>query len=237
RVILDSEIKDSLSGSAPFKQFLEQAVFIDAQSTKKVTVDDDLFGTPREKTKKGIPITLEILDVPETAVTEQLVMHGYFAEVLDMILSPMARVGQEPLGSMGHDAPLACLSRLPLSSFYYMQQLFAEATNPAIDPLREAIVMSLECPIGPQLISCDEGYTVNGVSATGAVAEAPIFAAGDCRRGASLIVTALAEGRDVAAVIDRLVFLAVIHKVAGTISACRSEVHHRCSGVLVVALS
>ncbi|KAF4736649.1 hypothetical protein FOZ63_025963, partial [Perkinsus olseni] len=157
RVILDSEIKDSLSGSAPFKQFLEQAVFIDAQSTKKVTVDDDLFGTPREKTKKGIPITLEILDVPETAVTEQLVMHGYFAEVLDMILSPMARVGQEPLGSMGHDAPLACLSRLPLSSFYYMQQLFAEATNPAIDPLREAIVMSLECPIGPQLISCDEG--------------------------------------------------------------------------------
>lgn len=57
---------------------------------------------------------------------------------------------------MGHDAPLACLSRLPLSSFYYMQQLFAEATNPAIDPLRESIVMSLECPIGPQLLSCDE---------------------------------------------------------------------------------
>ncbi|KAF4732852.1 hypothetical protein FOZ62_000185, partial [Perkinsus olseni] len=162
RVILDSEIKDSLSGSAPFKQFLEQAVFIDAQSTKKVTVDDDLFGSPRGKAKKGIPITLDILDVPETAVTEQLVMHGYFAEMLDMILSPMARVGQEPLGSMGHDAPLACLSRLPLSSFYYMQQLFAEATNPAIDPLREAIVMSLECPIGPQLMSCDEGCSAAG---------------------------------------------------------------------------
>ncbi|EEQ99949.1 conserved hypothetical protein, partial [Perkinsus marinus ATCC 50983] len=150
RVVLDSEIKDTFSRIAPFKNFLQQAVFIDAESTKRITVDD--YGSKG----KGIPITLEVLDIAEVAVTEQLVMHGYVAEMLDMILGPMARVGQEPLGSMGHDAPLACLSRLPLSSFYYMQQLFAEATNPAIDPLRESIVMSLECPIGPQLLSCDE---------------------------------------------------------------------------------
>ena len=51
---------------------------------------------------------------------------------------------------MGNDCPLACLSRLPRSPFDYFYQLFAQATNPAIDPLREANVMSLECPIGPE---------------------------------------------------------------------------------------
>ncbi|CAD7926607.1 unnamed protein product [Amoebophrya sp. A120] len=79
-----------------------------------------------------------------------LTLFGYTHEKVEMILGPMALSGAEALGSMGNDAPLACLSRLPRSPFDYFYQLFAQATNPAIDPLREANVMSLECPIGPE---------------------------------------------------------------------------------------
>jgi glutamate synthase (NADPH/NADH) len=79
-----------------------------------------------------------------------LTLFGYTSEKVDMILNPMAQSAVEALGSMGNDAPLACLSRLPRNPFDYFYQLFAQATNPAIDPIREANVMSLECPIGPE---------------------------------------------------------------------------------------
>eukprot|EP00396_MALV-II-16_sp_LP-1_P000072 gene72-341_t len=79
-----------------------------------------------------------------------LTLFGYTHEKVEMILRPMAQSSNEPLGSMGNDAPLACLSRLPRAPFDYFYQMFAQATNPAIDPIREANVMSLECPIGPE---------------------------------------------------------------------------------------
>ncbi|CAD7949220.1 unnamed protein product [Amoebophrya sp. A25] len=79
-----------------------------------------------------------------------LTLFGFSHEKVEMILAPMALTGSEPLGSMGNDAPLACLSRLPRSPFDYFYQLFAQATNPAIDPIREANVMTLECPIGSE---------------------------------------------------------------------------------------
>jgi glutamate synthase domain-containing protein 2/glutamate synthase domain-containing protein 3 len=68
---------------------------------------------------------------------------GYTSEELKMILIPMAVHGQEPVGSMGNDAPLAVLSDRPKLLFNYFKQLFAQVTNPAIDPLREGLVMSL----------------------------------------------------------------------------------------------
>ena len=63
---------------------------------------------------------------------------------------PMAVSGAEPLGSMGNDAALAAVSNRPKQAFEYFKQLFAQVTNPAIDPFREAVVTSLKCFIGPE---------------------------------------------------------------------------------------
>lgn len=67
-----------------------------------------------------------------------------------MLLLPMAKNATEPLGSMGNDAPLAVLSDQAKLSFEYFKQLFAQVTNPPIDPIREAVVTSTECMIGPE---------------------------------------------------------------------------------------
>jgi len=77
-------------------------------------------------------------------------LFGYTEEQLNMILNPMASRGQEPVGSMGNDAALAVLSRRPQQLFDYFKQLFAQVTNPAIDPLREELVMSLMSFVGRQ---------------------------------------------------------------------------------------
>ena len=73
---------------------------------------------------------------------------GYTAEELKMILAPMAAGGEEPVGSMGNDTPLAVLSDEPQLLFKYFKQLFAQVTNPAIDPIREQLVMSLGVLLG-----------------------------------------------------------------------------------------
>ena len=66
-------------------------------------------------------------------------------------MGPMAKSGAEPLGSMGNDAALAALSRRNRLPFEYFKQLFAQVTNPAIDPFREAVVTSLRCFVGPEV--------------------------------------------------------------------------------------
>jgi len=81
---------------------------------------------------------------------------GYTDEELRMIVSPMASRGQEPVGSMGNDAALAVLSNRPQSLFAYFKQLFAQVTNPAIDPLREELVMSLMSFVGRKRNLLDE---------------------------------------------------------------------------------
>ena len=86
---------------------------------------------------------------PETVLTRQRAF-GYSDEDLKMILAPMATNGEEPIGSMGVDTPLACLSDRPQSLFHYFKQLFAQVTNPAIDPIREELVMSLTSYIGTE---------------------------------------------------------------------------------------
>ncbi len=75
-------------------------------------------------------------------------LFGYAREDLSMILSPMASTGKEPVGSMGNDAALPVLSSRGQSFFNYFQQLFAQVTNPPIDPIREELVMSLTTYIG-----------------------------------------------------------------------------------------
>ena len=75
---------------------------------------------------------------------------GFTREALDMILLPMIGTGSEALGSMGNDAPLAVMSEIPKLTFEYFKQMFAQVTNPPIDPIREEVVTSLECMVGPE---------------------------------------------------------------------------------------
>uniref|UniRef100_A0A0R3WMW1 Glutamate synthase n=1 Tax=Hydatigena taeniaeformis TaxID=6205 RepID=A0A0R3WMW1_HYDTA len=80
----------------------------------------------------------------------RLALFGFTPENLSMLLLPMLVNQKEALGSMGNDTPLACLSEHDPLIYEYFKQLFAQVTNPPIDPLRERIVMSLACPIGPE---------------------------------------------------------------------------------------
>jgi len=83
---------------------------------------------------------------------------GYTTETIQFMLLPMLRVQKDPIGSMGNDAALACLSDKPRLVYDYFKQLFAQVTNPPIDSIREEIVMSLECYIGTEgnLLATDE---------------------------------------------------------------------------------
>jgi len=84
------------------------------------------------------------------ALKQKQAAFGYTEEEIRMIVSPMASHGQEPVGSMGNDAALAVLSSRPQLLFHYFKQIFAQVTNPPIDPLREELVMSLMSFVGRQ---------------------------------------------------------------------------------------
>ncbi len=88
--------------------------------------------------------------IDRRTVAQRLRAFGYHREELLMVLGPMAQNGQEPVGSMGNDTPLAVLSNRPRLLFDYFKQLFAQVTNPPIDPLREGLVMSLMSFTGKQ---------------------------------------------------------------------------------------
>ena len=118
-IIPDEEIKQSLINRQPYDQWLKEN-----QSTL-----DDLPDPPRWH-----PTEFE-------SILQRQRSFGYSREELQMILAPMAAQGQEPIGSMGTDTPLACLSDKPQLLFNYFKQLFAQVTNPSIDPIREELVM------------------------------------------------------------------------------------------------
>eukprot|EP00501_MAST-03F_sp_TOSAG23-6_P000775 GSMAST32.ASY1.ANO1.805.1 assembled CDS len=122
----DEEIKRTVTSQFPYPEWC----------TKSITVDDVVANKPP-------------LSVPIPVSHPRLSAFGYTQEHLDLILPPMCMTGKEGLGSMGNDAPLACLSKSPKLLFEYFKQHFAQVTNPPIDPFREASVMTLRTPIGP----------------------------------------------------------------------------------------
>jgi glutamate synthase (NADPH) large chain len=75
---------------------------------------------------------------------------GYTTETMQFMLLPMVAELRDPVGSMGNDSALACLSDKPRMLYDYFKQLFAQVTNPPIDSIREEVIMSLECYIGPE---------------------------------------------------------------------------------------
>ena len=127
RIIDDREVKDQLANARPYKQWIEHI---------RIRLDDLPVGRV------------------EPPAGEQLVQRqrafGYTLEDLKFQLLPMAHDGQEAIGSMGNDAALAVLSEQNKSLYQYFRQLFAQVTNPAIDPIREQLVMSLVSFIGPK---------------------------------------------------------------------------------------
>src|SRR5271154_263008 len=128
RIVPDKEIKQRLASRQPYAQWLKD---------NQITID-----------QLPAPSRMHHPDA-ETLLRRQRAF-GYSDEVLRMILGPMASKGEEPVGSMGTDTPLACLSDRPRSLFNYFKQLFAQVTNPPIDPIREEIVMSLISYIGAE---------------------------------------------------------------------------------------
>ncbi|HVS29290.1 MAG TPA: glutamate synthase large subunit [Solirubrobacteraceae bacterium] len=127
RIVEDSEIKHEIARLKPYREWYEQQV---------VHFDDLPERAPR------VPRT-------EPLRSRQLAF-GYSQEDLRVLLGPMARTGAEPTGSMGNDLALAVLSEQAPPLFAYFKQLFAQVTNPPIDPIRESIVMSLSTGIGAE---------------------------------------------------------------------------------------
>jgi len=84
---------------------------------------------------------------------------GYTAETMKFMLVPLVEQLRDPVGSMGNDSAIACLSDKPRMIYDYFKQLFAQVTNPAIDSIREEVIMSLECYIGPEQKSSIAGRT------------------------------------------------------------------------------
>ncbi|OQV00640.1 hypothetical protein CLAIMM_06111 [Cladophialophora immunda] len=143
RIIDDAELKATVANRQPFQQWLNKSLMKMPQVYEAISKELDLSYKLTESTIQEDP---------------RLRAFGYSFEQVSLLLGPMAADSKEALGSMGNDAPLACLAQQPRLLYEYFRQLFAQVTNPPIDPIREAIVMSLECYVGPQgnLLEMDE---------------------------------------------------------------------------------
>ena len=136
RIVDDKELKDSLASAKPYAEWIERI---------RVRLDE-------VETEKTAPLKSSV------ALLDRQQAFGYTQEDLKFIMEPMAAAGEEPIGSMGNDSPLAVLSSKNKTLYNYFKQLFAQVTNPAIDPIREDLVMSLVSFIGPKpnLLGIDE---------------------------------------------------------------------------------
>ncbi|MBW9334382.1 glutamate synthase subunit alpha [Herbaspirillum sp. RU 5E] len=127
RIIDDKELKDTYANAKPYKQWINSV---------RVKLDE-LKEEPRQPSS-----SLKLLDLQQ--------VFGYTQEDVKFLMAPMASGGEEAIGSMGNDSPLAVMSNKNKPLYNYFRQLFAQVTNPPIDPIREALVMSLVSFIGPK---------------------------------------------------------------------------------------
>jgi glutamate synthase (NADPH) large chain len=134
RIIEDDEIKDQLAGAAPYGEWLHAGL---------VKLSD-------------LPAREHIV-YPHSSVLRRQRAFGYTEEELRILVTPMAKLGAEPLGSMGTDTPIAILSDRPRLLFDYFSQLFAQVTNPPLDAIREELVTSLGGSLGGEHNLLDPG--------------------------------------------------------------------------------
>ena len=130
RIIDDAEIKLQLANSRPYRQWIE-----------RLQIKLESLPAPRQA---AVPTQSPV------ALLDRQQAFGWTQEDYKFILEPMASTGEEVIGSMGNDAPLAVLSDRAKPFYNYFRQLFAQVTNPPIDPIREQMVMSLVSFIGPK---------------------------------------------------------------------------------------
>ena len=128
RLVPDTEIKETFAKLKPYKDWLKQ---------ERLTLSD------LKSPMKGHGFH------PETLLP-RMQAFGYTIETMQFMLLPMINTQVDPIGSMGNDSALACLSDQPRLVYDYFKQLFAQVTNPAIDSIREDVIMSLECYVGPE---------------------------------------------------------------------------------------
>jgi len=135
RIISDDEVKQQVSSAKPYGQWIVK---------NKIEL-------------KNLPVpTASIAQPPLTELRKIQKAFGYTSEDLNLVLAGMVGTSKEPLGAMGTDTPLAVLSDRPQQLSHYFKQLFAQVTNPPIDPIREELVMSLRGYIGKSLNLLDE---------------------------------------------------------------------------------
>lgn len=137
-IYYDGELKDRLATAHPYRQWL---------SANRIELD-------MLKSGRKVENTFEQFD-------KHLRIFGYTREDVERTITPMATNGSEPIASMGNDTPLAVLSDRPQSLFNYFRQQFAQVTNPAIDPIREELVMSLTeyvGAVGMNILSPNESH-------------------------------------------------------------------------------
>jgi glutamate synthase (ferredoxin) len=128
RIISDDEVKDGLAAAYPYGEWLQKHL---------VRIED-------------VPPAPYLPPPDHGTVLRRQHTFGYTQEDIMLLLAPMARTGEEPIGSMGTDTPLAILSEKPRLLYDYFKQLFAQVTNPPLDAIREALVTSMESTIGPE---------------------------------------------------------------------------------------
>ena len=133
KIIDDDQIKNDMASHSPYSSWLKENIV-------------ELDSLPKPKKAKKRP----------GDSSADLKTFGYTREDLKILIKPMAEKGAEPIGSMGNDTPPAVMSPRPQLLYSYFKQLFAQVTNPAIDPIREELVMSLESYIGPEKNLLDE---------------------------------------------------------------------------------
>jgi glutamate synthase (NADPH) large chain len=139
KVIDDNDLKRELATAKPYRDWVKQA---------RIRLDDLPEPAP------AVPPSVSLLDRQQA--------FGYSQEDLKVIMAPMAQNGIEPTGSMGNDSPLAVMSDKPRNLYHYFKQLFAQVTNPPIDPIREELVMSTAITIGPRPNLLDIHHTDPG---------------------------------------------------------------------------
>ncbi len=128
RLIPDEELKQDIASRRPYGEWL---------ANQKVTLDDISTETAAHS-------------LDSENVLQRMQAFGYTTETMQFMLLPLVAEMRDPLGSMGNDSALACLSDKSRMIYDYFKQLFAQITNPPIDSIREEVVMSLECFIGPE---------------------------------------------------------------------------------------
>ncbi len=130
RIIDDKELKDQFANSRPYRQWIE-----------RIQIKLDTLPAP---------VSVAPVQEPRAALLDRQQAFGWTQEDYKFVLQPMATAGEEAIGSMGNDAPMAVLSSRNKPLYNYFRQLFAQVTNPPIDPIREQMVMSLVSFVGPK---------------------------------------------------------------------------------------